>query len=302
MSTREQTVDRLRSARPRSRFVVASLWAAFGLVAGAWLFGGFGLGDLLAPRRLENLSRFLGEIVPQPARDGNGSVLAWIGEQMQTRGFEALVTTLALSVLAIALAGASALLLSFFAARTIATPEPFAPGGRAPGRARTLAWSFTLRGTRLVMVFLRAIPEYVWAFLILMVLGPGAWPAVLALALHNAGILGRLGAEVLENADRSAPASLRGLGGTRAQIFCGALWPQSLNRFLLFFFYRWETCVREATVLGLLGIVSLGYWIGEARTANRYDEMVFFVGLGVAIVLIGDLVSMFARGAIRRAT
>jgi hypothetical protein len=52
----------------------------------------------------------------------------------------------------------------------------------------------------------------------------------------------------------------------------------------------------------MLGIASLGYWIEDARTRGHYDSLVFLVGLGVAIVLIGDLVSVIARSAIRRAS
>ena len=43
------------------------------------------------------------------------------------------------------------------------------------------------------------MPEYIWAFLLLFLLGPTAWPAVLALAIHNAGILGKLASEVVED-------------------------------------------------------------------------------------------------------
>ena len=75
----------------------------------------------------------------------------------------------------------------------------------------------------------------------------------------------------------------------------------ALSRFLLFLFYRWETCVREATVLGMLGIVSLGYWIQDARARNHYDTMVLLVATSVAIVLIGDVVSAVARRVVREA-
>ena len=152
-----------------------------------------------------------------------------------------------------------------------------------------------------MLIFLRSIPEYVWAFLLLAMLGPNAWPAVLALALHNAGILGKLGAEVVENLEPAPLAALRGLGATRSQIVLLGILPMVLPRFLLFFFYRWETCVREATVLGMLGIVSLGYWIVDARARNHYDEMVFLVLIGAGIVLVGDLVSALARELVRRA-
>ena len=46
-----------------------------------------------------------------------------------------------------------------------------------------------------------------------------------------------------------------------------------------FFFVRFETCVRESTVVGILGFVSLGHWIVKARDEGHYDEFVLLVGL-----------------------
>ena len=69
---------------------------------------------------------------------------------------------------------------------------------------------------------------------------------------------------------------------------------------MLYGFYRWETCVREATVLGMLGIVSLGYWIQDARARTHYDDMLLYVLLGSALVVAGDIVSALARSSVRR--
>jgi phosphonate transport system permease protein len=69
---------------------------------------------------------------------------------------------------------------------------------------------------------------------------------------------------------------------------------------LLYVFYRFETCVREATVLGMLGVVSLGYWIEDARTKQYYDEMAFYLLFGGALVLVVDLLSALARRIVRR--
>jgi phosphonate transport system permease protein len=141
----------------------------------------------------------------------------------------------------------------------------------------------------------------VWGFLLLVILGPSPWAAVLALVLHNVGILGRLDAETIENLPPRVPKALRGLGAGRLQIAALGLAPAAIPRFVLYFFYRFETCVREATVLGMLGVVSLGYFILDARARNHYDDMLFFVLLGAAIVIIGDVVSALARSAVRRA-
>ena len=92
---------------------------------------------------------------------------------------------------------------------------------------------------------------------------------------------------------------MRALGATRLQLAAVAIFPATLGRFLLYFFYRWETCVREATVLGLLGFISLGWFIEDARARTHYDEMFLFILLGSAIILIGDLLSALARHRIR---
>ena len=55
------------------------------------------------------------------------------------------------------------------------------------------------------------MPEYILAYLIMSMLGSPAWPAVLALAIHNTGILGRLHAETIENVERRPLAALRAL-------------------------------------------------------------------------------------------
>jgi phosphonate transport system permease protein len=200
-------------------------------------------------------------------------------------------------VLAITLAGLAASALMLFAARNVAVRSPFENGSGPRGGA----WGLVAWLMRACLILLRAIPEYIWAFLLLAMLGPSAWPAVLALAIHNTGILGKLGAETVENLEPRTLRALREAGASRSQIAVAALLPLSLSRFLLYFFYRFETCVREATVLGMLGVASLGYWIQDSRTRQFYDQMLFFVALGGAIVLGADLVSMLARWIVRRA-
>ena len=99
------------------------------------------------------------------------------------------------------------------------------------------------------------------------------------------------------------PAAARALaaaGASRSQT-AAAVFPSLLPRLLLYFFYRWETCVREATVLGMLGVLSLGSLIRDARAGNLYDELFFYVLLGALMVLAGDLLSALARGLVRRA-
>lgn len=306
---RDEEIRRLHRNRPRTRFTQWSALAFGALAVFAWWSPAIRPGDFLSPRRLENLRRFLGEILPYPLQTGERSLgealpvaWAWTLDRLGDHGVEAAITSLALSVAAIVLAGAGALVFTLLAARTVADSEPYLESSRPPAPLRRAAWRAASAGSRVVLVLLRSLPEYVLAFLLLAVFGPGAWPLVLALAIHNLGILGKLDAEVVENLDPTPMMALRNLGAGRLQIAAAALFPLSLPRLLLFFFYRWETCVREATVLGMLGVASLGYWIVDSRARTHYDEMFFFVLLGAVLVLAGDLVSALARSVVRRAS
>jgi len=301
--SRDAAVRRLRARRPRRRFARASGWLFAALGVWAWTSGVFRLADLWTGRSRSNLARFLGEIRPYPLQDREwewGVWVGWVREVFGGAAGEAIGSTLALSVCAIVLAGAAAFLASLSAARNLAGPQPFASSPRPPSPASRVASVGAILAVRGLLIFLRSVPEYVWAFLLLTLLGVGAWPAVLALAIHNTGILGKLFGEVTENMDVTGPAALRAAGATRAQLVPFAIVPRNLNRWLLYLFYRWETCVREATVLGLLGFVSLGWYIQDARAGARYDEMVGFVLLGSVLILAGDFVSGRVRSRIRR--
>jgi phosphonate transport system permease protein len=274
-------------------------------IAWAWLSGSWTGDDGATARRGENIRRFLREITPWPIQQGESewtAVRDWAAHLLFSpgvAGWRAALNTLAISVAAIVLSAVLAWCLIPFAARNVACPAPFLPEPGKSSLTARIAWRLSVFATRSVFMLMRAIPEYIWAFLLIALVSDPSWAAVLALGLHNAGILGRLGAEIVENADHAAPAALRGLGGTRGQVLAAGLVPLSLPRFLVYFFYRWETCLREGTVLGILGIATLGRLIKDSRAFDRYDEMMFFVLLGAALVFLGDLLSLLARRAAR---
>ncbi|MBC8369504.1 MAG: ABC transporter permease subunit [Planctomycetes bacterium] len=274
--SRQQAVQQLWRQRQRSKLVRLTFALIILASAWVWIFSDITFNDLLTERRINNWQRFWTKDVTPDAPNG---MFAWLTEQMNNYGWRALASTLAISVCAITLAGLGGMLLSFGAARTI--------GGLQPSRFSPLV--------RALCIVLRALPEFVLAFLLLAVFGANAWPAILALAIHNAGILGRLGGEVVENLPRRPLQALDALGASRAQLASNAVFPMGLGRYLLYFFYRFETCVREATILGMLGVVSIGYYVVEARAHNDYDQMLLLIALGAVLVLLADIISDIAR-------
>lgn len=299
--SRAQEIRRLRRAAPRSRFLRISSYALGVLVIASWADGSRRPFALLQGQRLENLERFLDrELVPYPLRDsswGPRDLFAWAGELFTTRGAEATLATLAISGLAILLAAALAWTLAPFAARNLSTRRP---AEDLEGRPESRIWRAVHGGVFALFIALRALPEYILAYLLIALVGPGtAWPAVLALAIHNAGILGRLSAESVENLEPAPLQALRYSGARRSDLIVAAVWPLSIGRWLTYFFYRFETCVRESTALGMLGIASLGYWISDAQANHYYDEVFFFVGLSGLIVVVADFASARARRSLR---
>ena len=106
----------------------------------------------------------------------------------------------------------------------------------------------------------------------------------------------------MENQSHINARHMLASGARRSQVYVSAFLPESFNRFLMYLFYRWETCIRETTVLGMLGVASLGLEISLARGFHRaYDEMFFYVLLGASVIFIGDLISVYARRALAKA-
>jgi phosphonate transport system permease protein len=198
--------------------------------------------------------------------------------------------------LAALLAGATALVGMFLAARSLGNRQPRGVP-MADGRWRKPLGYFFRMGA----VVARSLPEFILAFLLLQMLGPTIWALILGLAVHNAGILLRLGAEVVDNARNPGAEVILAQGGSRFSAYLGVLVPENFNRFVLYLFYRWETCIREATMLGMLGVGSLGFLISEAEVSFYYDEMLLWVILGGSLVFAGDIVSDWVRLRLRQA-
>ncbi|MCP4846397.1 MAG: ABC transporter permease subunit [Verrucomicrobiaceae bacterium] len=298
--TRLMRIAHLRRREPRPWFLYSSLLVIM-LVAGwAWTAGDLYTSVLTDSQRSANLERFIGKLTPAPVQaSGDWSDFRpWAMELLlEGEALKAVGMTLALATAAAALSGFLALLFIPGAARNLATQKPL---GISCGRGAFPAiWSIINKLVRLAFVFTRSLPEYILGFLLISILGPDPWALVLALAIHNFGILGRLGSEVVENAPRRPARTVIAHGGGRLGAYLAAILPESFNRMIVYFFYRWETCVREATILGMLGVVSLGYLIQHARAARSFDQMVFFVLLGALIVLAGDLLSLLVRRWLR---
>ncbi len=195
--------------------------------------------------------------------------------------------TLAMSVLAIMLAGLGALATFMFAASNVMTGE-LAPGPHRIGRVVYV-------GVRASYALVRGVPELVWALLIVFVLSPGILPGAVALALHNYGVVGKLGAEVVESMDLKPALALRTAGANRLQILAYAVLPQALPRFLSYLVYRWEVVIRTAIVVGFVAAGGLGMEFRLSMSSFHYTTVTLLLVWYLVLVLGVDLVSVGLR-------
>jgi phosphonate transport system permease protein len=191
--------------------------------------------------------------------------------------------TLSMSILAIVLAAAGGLLLSFPAASNF-----LLPGGifdRVGSRAHALKGALIFMTSRGILLLLRALSEAIWALVALFFLFPGMLPGAVGLGLYNLGILGRLMAEVTENVDQRPLRALQAQGASSVQVFVYGVLPSTLPRCLAYVLYRWEVCIRATVMVGFVGAGGLGRLLA--------DQMSSFDYRGVATSLIAMLVLTF---------
>jgi len=154
---------------------------------------------------------------------------------------------------------------------------------------------------RLVLNLLRSIPELVWAVFMVLAAGLGPFAGCLALAVHTAGVLGRLFAETLENSPREPAQALRDAGtGASAAFLYGTL-PVVLPQFLAYALYRWEHNIRMAAVLGFVGAGGLGQLLYVSLSLFKTAEAATVLLAMIGIVAAVDLLSGWLRRAIMTA-
>ena len=167
---------------------------------------------------------------------------------------ELLLDTVLIAYTGTVLGGAAALLLSFPAATT------FSP-----------RWAVEV--SRRVLEFARTVPTLVFALIFVYAFGLGPFAGVLAIALHTMGALGKLFAEVHENADPRTPEAIRAAGGNWTEAMRFGVLPQSLPGVLSFGLLRLEINVREASVLGLVGAGGIGEELYLAVRQFEYPDI-----------------------------
>ncbi|MCC9068878.1 phosphonate ABC transporter, permease protein PhnE [Arthrobacter cryoconiti] len=189
----------------------------------------------------------------------------------------ALVETLQMAVIATAVGSALSLPLAFLASRAT-NPRPG-----------------LLRATRLVMNIVRAVPDILYAAILVAVVGVGALSGVMALILFNVGIIVKLVSEALDGEDPGALEAALAAGASWPKANRAAMLPQILPSFASQVLYTFELNIRASTVIGLVGAGGLGILIDNVRSFFRYHELSMIILSILALVLVLESVSSALR-------
>lgn len=163
-------------------------------------------------------------------------------------------------------------------------------------------WPAMIPLFRRSMDALRAIPEIVIALVLIYILGGGPVPAVVAIALHTGGALGKLFSEVAENADLKPVEGLASVGASWSQRMWFGVIPQVAPNWLSYALMRFEINVRASAILGFVGEGGIGHDLKLAMQwgQGRYDEVVaIFALLFLAIVVIDRISDHFRHRLVK---
>lgn len=214
----------------------------------------------------DGMAGFLGEAIPPD--------LSW---EVLGPSLEGALVTLWIGLLGTTLSVPFALVLALLAAR-----------GTTPS-----GWIY--QAARSLLSFLRAVPEVVFALIFVTAVGLGPFPGVLALVFHNVGVMGKLWAETLEDADPGPAQALRSAGAGRIQVAAHALLPVVTPQMVGLLLYRFDVNVRSSLVLGLVGAGGIGFLINQSIQLFQFDEMLTHILVVLVLIVAVDQLSALIR-------
>lgn len=162
--------------------------------------------------------------------------------------------------------------------------------------ARNLTASRWLRFTiRRVMEILRAFPEIVIAGFFLAVFSLGPIPAIIAVATHTIGALGKMFFEVVENADMKPDEGLRAVGGNWVERVWFGIVPQVMPNFISYFLLRFEINVRASTIIGAVGAGGIGEVLRLSISRGHEAKTIAIILLLFVTIICVDQFSAWLR-------
>jgi phosphonate transport system permease protein len=154
---------------------------------------------------------------------------------------------------------------------------------------------FAYHMARRLMDILRAVNEFVFALMFVTAVGLGPFAGMLALGVHTGGVLGKLFSETIEAIDPGQVEGITAVGASRLHIIAFGVFPQVLPNCLSYILLRFESDIRSASVIGMVGGGGIGFYLWETIRSFNDREAATVILLIVAMVMCIDVVSARIR-------
>lgn len=161
-----------------------------------------------------------------------------------------------------------------------------------------IAPAWICQPVRRLMDAARAINEMVFAMLFIVAVGLGPFAGVLALFVHTTGVLAKLFSEAVESIDAQPVEGIRATGANALEEIVYGIIPQVLPLWISYSLYRFESNVRSASVVGMVGAGGIGVVLWEIIRSFQYAETCAVMIIIVVTVTAIDLVSARIRTAL----
>ena len=148
---------------------------------------------------------------------------------------------------------------------------------------------------RRLMDAARAINEMVFAMLFIVAVGLGPFAGVLALFVHTTGVLAKLFSEAVEAIDPQPVEGIRATGANALEEIVYGVIPQVLPLWISYSLYRFESNVRSASVVGMVGAGGIGVVLWEIIRGFQYAETCAVMIIIVVSVTVIDVISARIR-------
>ena len=165
--------------------------------------------------------------------------------------------------------------------------------------ARNIAPSYPIYlVARTVTVFFRAIPEFIMAMILVIAIGFGAMPGVIALGFHTMGFLAKFYAEAIEDINEGPMQALDSMGASRPQVLAFAVVPQIMPSFIGNNLYILDRNIRMATMLGIVGAGGIGYELQSSFRMFEYERVSAIIIVIFATIFTIDMISSYIRSKV----
>ena len=166
--------------------------------------------------------------------------------------------------------------------------------------ARNLAPNFFIfLIARTITIFFRAIPEFIMAMILVIAIGFGAMPGVLALGFHTMGFLAKFYAEDIEHVNKGPIEALKSSGASKRQVIAFAIIPQIIPSFIANNLYILDRNVRMATMLGIVGAGGIGYELQSSFRMFEYQRVSAIIIIIFITIFLIDHISSFIRSKVK---